>query len=202
MRNLSLLHDLRKAASENALVMHYQPVINVADETVRGAEALIRWNHPVYGWLPPNEFIPLIEQSGNISVVTRWALETVSKQYRQWVADGLDLDISVNFSAHDLMDNELPWFIMDILRDSKLPPNKLVAEITEQAMVQDIDNATKVLTRLRDLGIRIAIDDFGTGYSSLSHLKRLPVDELKIDRSFVASPDRKSGRCCNRQHGY
>jgi diguanylate cyclase (GGDEF)-like protein len=186
VRNMALLHDLKAAIQDGALVMHYQPKISVADETVCGVEALIRWDHPTYGWLPPNDFIPVIEQSGNISILTRWVLETVAKQHKKWRKEGLDLSIAVNLSAHDLEDQELPWFIMDILRNQKLPPEKLIVEITEQAMVQDFGNATTVLTRLRDLGIRVSIDDFGTGYSSLSQLKKLPVNELKIDRSFVA----------------
>jgi diguanylate cyclase (GGDEF)-like protein len=186
VRNMALLHDLKTAIQEGALIMHYQPKINVADETVCGVEALIRWDHPTYGWLPPNEFIPIIEQSGNISILTRWVLETVAKQHKQWREQGLDLSIAVNLSAHDLEDHELPWFIMDILRSQKLPPEKLIVEITEQAMVRDFGNAITVLNRLRDLGIRVSIDDFGTGYSSFSQLKKLPVNELKIDRSFVA----------------
>ena len=187
VRNMTLLHDLLSAVTDNSLIMHYQPKINVADETVCGVEALIRWDHPTYGWLQPNEFVPIIEQSGNISILTRWALEAVAEQYDVWLGEGLDLDIAVNLSAHDIQDHELPWFIMDILRNHKLPPEKLIVEITEQAMVLDFSNATTVLTRLRDLGIKISIDDFGTGYSSLSQLKKLPVDELKIDRSFIAA---------------
>jgi diguanylate cyclase (GGDEF)-like protein len=185
VRNMTLVRDLRSAVQDNSLVMHYQPKIDVTDESVCGVEALVRWNHPTYGWLPPNDFIPVIEQSGNISILTRWALETVACQHKKWLDEGLDLKVAVNLSAHDLQDNELPWFIMDTLRNHRLPPEKLVLEITEQAMVQDINNAITVLTRLRDLGIKISIDDFGTGYSSLSQLKKLPVDELKIDRSFV-----------------
>ncbi len=186
VRNMALVRDLRSAVQNDSLVMHYQPKIDVTDESVCGVEALIRWNHPTYGWLLPNDFIPIIEQSGNISLMTRWALETVARQHQKWLDEGLDLKIAVNLSAHDLQDNELPWFIMDTLRNHHLPPEKLILEITEQAMVQDINNAITVLTRLRDLGIKISIDDFGTGYSSLSQLKKLPVDELKIDRSFVA----------------
>jgi diguanylate cyclase (GGDEF)-like protein len=186
VRNMALVHDLKTAIQDGALVMHYQPKINVADETVCGVEALVRWDHPTYGWLPPNDFIPVIEQSGNISILTRWVLETVAKQHQQWRDEGLDLSIAVNLSAQDLEDQELPWFIMDILRSKKLPPEKLIVEITEQAMVQDFSNATTVLTRLRDLGIRVSIDGFGTGYTSLSQLRKLPVNELKIDRSLVA----------------
>jgi EAL domain-containing protein (putative c-di-GMP-specific phosphodiesterase class I) len=136
--------------------------------------------------LLPAEFIPIVEQAGNISLITRWALEAASRQHKGWLSRGLDLPIAINFSSQDLLDQDLPWFVMDILRTSEMEPGKLVVEITEEAMVRDFGGAATVLQRLRDLGIRIAIDDFGTGYSSLSQLKQLPVDELKIDKSFVA----------------
>jgi diguanylate cyclase (GGDEF)-like protein len=185
VKNLTLLRDLRQAIRTDQLQLHYQPKIRVADETVCGVEALVRWNHPSYGLLSPAQFIPVIEQAGNISLITRWALECAARQYQTWCAQGLDLHIAINFSSQDLLDQDLPWFVMDILRANGMPAQKLVVEITEEAMVREFGTAATVLKRMRDLGIRIAIDDFGTGYSSLSQLKQLPVDELKIDRSFV-----------------
>lgn len=190
LRNMMLLTDLRRAVDQNELRLHYQPKISLADDTVCGAEALIRWDHPKYGWLTPDKFIPIIEQSGNISLITRWALQTAARQYSEWKVEGIDISIAVNFSAHDMQDENLPWHIMDALREGAMPPDKLIAEITEEAMVRDFDTSITVLHRLRDLGVRISVDDFGTGYSSLSKLKKLPVRELKIDRSFIAQlPD-------------
>ncbi len=185
-RNMTLLQDLRRAADENEFRMHCQPKIHLATEKVCGVEALIRWEHPVYGWLPPDEFIPLIEHSGNISILTRWALEHAIKQQAQWSAKGFDIVMAVNLSSQDLLDADLPWFIIDLIKHYQLSPQKLLVEITEEAMVRDFANAIAVLERLHDLGIKIAIDDFGTGYSSLEQLKHLPVDQLKIDKSFVA----------------
>ncbi len=185
VRNMTLLQDLRRAVDADELELHYQPKIAVADETVCGAEALVRWQHPEYGFLSPIEFIPIIEQSGNIGLLTHWALQTAAREYVEWRQAGFDLSIAINFSAQDLHDPNLPWRVMDVLRARDMPPSKLVIEITEEAMVRDFEHATTVLRRLRDLGIMISIDDFGTGYSSLSQLKNLPVGELKIDRSFI-----------------
>jgi EAL domain-containing protein (putative c-di-GMP-specific phosphodiesterase class I)/GGDEF domain-containing protein len=190
VRNMTLLQDLRRAVDENELQLHYQPKIVIDDESICGAEALVRWQHPDYGWLTPDKFVPIVEKSGNIAMLTHWVIETAARQYQQWRKAGLDLSIAINFSAHDIQDQNLPWQIMDALRLSEMPANKLIAEITEEAMVLDFGDARTVLRHLRDLGIRISIDDFGTGYSSLSQLKNLPVNELKIDRSFIAQlPD-------------
>lgn len=184
--NMTLLQDLRRAVENDELQLHYQPKIAVPNETVCGVEALVRWNHPTYGWLPPAEFIPILEKAGSISLLTRWALEKAAQQNNVWQQAGIELTVAVNFSALDLLDTDLPWFVTDTLRDYSMPAEKLIIEITEEAMVRDFSNATTVLGRLRDLGIRISIDDFGTGYSSLSQLKMLPVNEMKIDRSFIA----------------
>lgn len=186
VRNLNLLQDLKRAAQENELQLHYQPKIALHDVSVCGVEALVRWQHPEYGWLPPGEFIPMIEKSGNILILTRWVIEQAGKQLAIWDSEGLDLSIAVNLSANDLLDEELPWFVMDVVRKHQLNPKRLVLEITEEAMVEDFGKVNSALERLHDLGLTISIDDFGTGYSSLSQLKRLPVQELKIDRSFIA----------------
>lgn len=185
VRRLTILGDLRRAVRHEELRLFYQPKIALADGAVCGVEALVRWDHPKLGRLSPAEFIPIAEQSGNISILTRWALTAASRECRLWLEEGLDLTVSVNLSAHDLLDKDLPWFVLDVLRNHDLSPRHLVAEITEEGVVRDFVNATMLLQRLRELGIRISIDDFGTGYSSLAQLRNLPVDELKIDRSFV-----------------
>jgi diguanylate cyclase (GGDEF)-like protein len=194
VRRLSIIGDLRRAVRHDELRLFYQPKITLADGQVCGAEALVRWEHPRLGWLSPAEFIPIAEQSGNISILTRWALTAAARECRRWLEKGLDVPVSVNLSAHDLLDRDLPWFVLEALRNHGLAPKYLVAEITEEGLVRDFENATLILQRLRDFGIRISIDDFGTGYSSLGQIRNLPVDELKIDKSFVtelpeSSPD-------------
>jgi diguanylate cyclase (GGDEF)-like protein len=189
-RQLAILGDLRRAVRHDELKLYLQPKIALGSGAVCGAEALVRWDHPTFGWLPPNEFIPVAEQSGNISLITRWALTTAVRECRLWLEEGLDLPVSVNLSTRDLLDQNLPMFILELLRDHDLSARYLIVEVTEEALVRDFAHASLVLQCLRDIGVRISIDDFGTGYSSLAQIKRLPVDELKIDRSFVMSlPD-------------
>jgi len=185
VRRLAILGDLRRAVRQEELKLYVQPKINLADRSICGAEALTRWDHPTYGILPPSEFIPIAEKSGNISLITEWAITTSIRECRLWREEGLDLPISVNLSGHDLLDPKLPGFIAATLKDHDLDPMYLMLEITEQALLHDFDRAAATLNDLHDLGIRIAIDDFGTGHSSFAKIKHLPVDELKIDRSFV-----------------
>ena len=185
MRQLAILADLRRAARHDELRLYLQPKIRLADGRICGAEALVRWQHPVFGFLTPDQFIPLAEKSGNISLITNWALTAAVRECRLWLEEGLDLPVAVNLSSRDLQNRDLPCFVLALLRDHDLAARNIVLEITEQAVVRDFQRATLVLECLRDLGIRIAIDDFGTGYSSLAQIKHLPVDELKIDRSFV-----------------
>ncbi len=193
VRRLSILGDLRRAVRQDELQLVYQPKITLADGQVCGAEALLRWDHPRLGRLSPGEFIPIAEQSGNISILTRWALNAAVRECRRWLEEGLDVPVSVNLSAHDLIDKDLPWFVLDLLRHHDLAPHYLITEITEEGLVRDFGNATVVLQLLRDLGVRISIDDFGTGYSSLAQIRNLPVDELKIDKSFVTQlPDNRA----------
>ena len=184
-RQLAILGDLRRAVRHDELKLYLQPKVALRSRTVCGAEALVRWDHPAFGWLQPGEFIPVAEQSGNISLITRWALTAAVRECRLWLEEGLDLSVSVNLSTRDLLDQNLPMFILELLRDRDLAARHLILEITEEALVRDFGHASLVLQCLRDLGVRISIDDFGTGYSSLAQIKRLPVDELKIDRSFV-----------------
>lgn len=185
VRQLAILADLRRAARHDELRLYLQPKIRLADGRICGAEALVRWQHPVFGFLTPDQFIPLAEKSGNISLITNWALTAAVRECRLWLEEGLDLPVAVNLSSRDLQNRDLPCFVLELLRDHDLPARNLALEITEQAVMRDFQRATLVLECLRDLGIRIAIDDFGTGYSSLAQIKHLPVDELKIDRSFV-----------------
>ncbi|HEX6179559.1 MAG TPA: EAL domain-containing protein, partial [Thermoanaerobaculia bacterium] len=185
LRRLAILSELRNAIAHDELTLHYQPKIDVrSDETVH-AEALVRWRHPVHGVLGPDEFIPLAEQSGNIGMITKWVLKRAIADCGEWNAAGLNLTVAVNLSALDLFDVKLPAYIDGLLADAKLPPSRLVLEITESAIMKDPAYALRTLNELKERGMTLAIDDYGTGYSSLSHLKRLPVDELKIDKSFV-----------------
>jgi EAL domain-containing protein (putative c-di-GMP-specific phosphodiesterase class I) len=135
--------------------------------------------------MQPDKFIPLAEQSGKIGLITKWVIRKAIAQCAAWRREGLDLTVAVNLSALDLFDSELPTFISGLLSDAELPPAKIVLEITESAVMRDATYAQKILADLKRRGLCLAIDDFGTGYSSLAHLKRLPVDELKIDKSFV-----------------
>lgn len=185
VRHVTLLGDLRRAVRQDELKLFMQPKVNLADGSICGAEALVRWDHPTLGFLPPNEFIPLAEQSGNISMISRWALTASIRECRLWQEEGLNLNVSVNLSGRDLQNADLPCAIAELLRDHDLSARKLVLEITEQALVKDLEDARRVLECLRDLGTKIAIDDFGTGYSSLVQIRNLPVDEVKIDRAFV-----------------
>jgi diguanylate cyclase (GGDEF)-like protein len=185
LRRLSLMMELRQAIAGNQFELHYQPKIDVVTERVVHAEALVRWNHPRHGIMRPDEFIPLAEQSGKISLITKWVIRQAVAQCAQWRRNGLDLTVAVNLSALDLFDSELPTFISGLLAEANLPPAKLLLEITESAVMTDTAYALKILADLKRRGLCLAIDDFGTGYSSLAHLKRLPVDELKIDKSFV-----------------
>jgi diguanylate cyclase (GGDEF)-like protein len=185
LRRLSLMMELRQAIARDELELYFQPKINVVTERVVHAEALVRWNHPQHGVMRPDEFIPLAEQSGKIGLITKWVIRKSIAQCAEWRAQGLDLTVAVNLSALDLFDSELPTFISGLLSDAALPSAKLMLEITESAVMRDAGYAQKVMNDLKRRGICLAIDDFGTGYSSLAHLKRLPVDELKIDKSFV-----------------
>ena len=185
LRRLAILSELRNAIARGELELHYQPKVDVQSDRAVHAEALVRWLHPVHGILRPDEFIPLAEQSGNIGMITKWVLERAIADCGAWNTAGLDLTVAVNLSALDLFDAKLPAYIDELLAAANLPPSKLVLEITESAVMKEPARALATLDDLKRRGMSLAIDDYGTGYSSLSHLKRLPVDELKIDKSFV-----------------
>jgi diguanylate cyclase (GGDEF)-like protein len=184
-QHLSLLGELRRAVESAELRAYYQPKIGLASGRVGGVEALVRWRHPTRGLVPPDEFMPYAEQTGFIRVITRWMLAVTLRQCGRWAADGMPLQVAVNISARDLMSRDLPQLVNDLLHNHRVPPDLVCLEITESSFMEDPEHALATLRALHGLGVRLAIDDFGTGFSSLAYLKRLPVDELKIDRAFV-----------------
>jgi len=186
---LGLLGELKSAIEHGDLVLHYQPKVELAQGEVAGAEALIRWQHPIYGLIPPAEFIPMVEHTGNITLVTAWALRNAYAQAQAWKQAGMDLRLAVNISAHDLRNSEFVDGVEQLLDGKKSAGALLAMEVTESAVMEDVDQALAAFKRFRELGITLSIDDYGTGYSSMAQLKRLPVDELKIDKSFVLGVD-------------
>ncbi len=182
---LTLETELRAALAAGALVLHYQPTVDVRSGRADRVEALARWPHPQHGLIPPDQFIPLAEQTGLIVPLTQWVLETALAQCHAWEQAGWTLGVAVNLSMRSLHDPGLPETIAWLLRRYAVPPERLTLEITESALMVDPAQAQAVLLRLTALGVQLAIDDFGTGYSSLGYLKQLPVDAVKIDKSFV-----------------
>jgi diguanylate cyclase len=184
-RRLALLGGLRRAVERDELVLHYQPKADLHTGQVLGAEALVRWQHPAHGLLGPGEFIPLAERTGLIHPLTRWVLDAALRQAAAWRQADHHLSISVNVSTRSLLDREFPDQVADRLTAWQVPATSLVLEVTESAVMADPVLALEILGRLHALGVGLALDDFGTGYSSMAYLKALPVDELKVDRSFV-----------------
>lgn len=184
--HLALESELRRALERDELTLHYQPKVNVAAGHVCGMEALLRWQHPQIGLVPPDRFIPIAEESGLIRPIGAWVLKTACMQNRAWQRQGMRrFPVAVNLSPCQFAEESLLDDIKSALADSGLDPSDLELEITESMVMNDPEQAVNTLRRLKDLGMRIAIDDFGTGYSSLAYLKRFPVDCLKVDRSFV-----------------
>jgi EAL domain-containing protein (putative c-di-GMP-specific phosphodiesterase class I) len=181
--------DLVTALRDDQLIVEYQPIIDLATGQIAGAEALIRWKHPTRGVLPPGEFIPIAEQTGLISDIGDWILQTATGHAATWQPPTHPLYISVNVSPIQLRDRTIVTRVRHALATTGLPPNALMLELTESTLMDDIDHARAILAELKQLGVRIAIDDFGTGYSSLAYLRQLPVDLVKIDRSFVNELD-------------
>jgi len=185
-RRRELEKDLREALPRNQLYLVYQPQISYRDHRVVGVEALIRWQHPEHGMVPPDLFIPLAEQNGTIIAIGEWVLDQACRQLREWHDQGFtDLRMAVNLSTVQLHHSELPRVVNNLLQIYRLPPRSLELEVTETGLMEDISTAAQHLLSLRRSGALIAIDDFGTGYSSLSYLKSLPLDKIKIDKSFV-----------------
>lgn len=182
---LSLMGELRQAVEHDQLTLYYQPKVDLATHRVTHVEALVRWDHPTRGFVSPDQFIPFAEQTGYIKTITRWVADKALAQCAAWRAEGIELAVSVNVSARELILSSLPEMFQGLLEKHGVAPDRLWIEITESAIMDDPNHAIETLDRLHALGIRLSIDDFGTGYSSLSYLKRMPVDELKIDKSFV-----------------
>ncbi|MCD5987396.1 EAL domain-containing protein [Pseudomonas syringae] len=185
-RRRELEKDLRDALPRNQLFLVYQPQISYRENRVVGVEALIRWQHPEHGLVPPDQFIPLAEQNGSIITIGEWVLDQACRQLREWHDQGFtDLRMAVNLSTVQLHHTELPRVVNNLMQIYRLPPRSLELEVTETGLMEDITTAAQHLLSLRRSGALIAIDDFGTGYSSLSYLKSLPLDKIKIDKSFV-----------------
>jgi EAL domain-containing protein (putative c-di-GMP-specific phosphodiesterase class I) len=186
---MSTEHSLHRALERSELMLHYQPVVEVASVRVVGVEALIRWQHPEQGLLAPCRFIPVAEESGLIISIGAWVLEEACNQLSDWnhrsIGDLTASSMEVNLSARQIDDPHIVETVEAILARTGLPPEHLTLEITESALMKDAASALKVLKTLKELGVLLAIDDFGTGYSSLSYLQRFPLDILKVDRSFV-----------------
>ena len=182
---LALMTDLRIALQKNQLELYYQPKVSLLDKSITGFEALLRWKHKKFGDISPGQIIPLAEQTGTINDITKWVLQKAMLQLQEWRKQGINLDISINLSVYSIYDIELIKEVTKILSENIAINHHLILEITESAMMEQPEQAVEVLSRFDKLGVRISIDDFGTGFSSLAYLKRLPVDELKIDKSFV-----------------
>ena len=182
---LRTLHELRIALAENQLVLHYQPKVDLPRDSVPGVESLVRWNHPTRGLLFPNEFLEVAEHGGLMRTLTRVVLELALDQAVLWQDQGRVLTVAVNLSSRSLLDYQLVNVVTRMLADRELPGSALMLEVTEEFLLVDRDRARNVLLRLRAAGVLIAVDDFGTGYSSLAYLRDLPIDELKLDQSFV-----------------
>jgi diguanylate cyclase (GGDEF)-like protein len=182
---LTMESELRQAVESKNFELYYQPKIDIQEGNITGAEALIRWIHDEHGFISPEKFIPLAEQTGLIQPLTEWVLEQALSQCAAWHANNIHIGISVNLSAYSLNDIHLLDTVRHALARAKIEPHWLTLELTETAIMSDADRALTTLSRLNSMGVRLSVDDFGTGYSSLAYLKRFPVDEIKIDKSFV-----------------
>lgn len=182
---LELQASLNSAIQNNELLLHYQPQISLATQEIGGAEALLRWNRGGAEYVSPSDIITVAENTALITPLTAWVFNTALRQHAVFRRAGLDINVSVNFSARNLIEPELPEFVDQALRIWNVPPEKIVVEITESAMIDDEKRSLETLVRLKNVGVKISIDDFGTGYGSMSYLRKFPVDELKIDVSFV-----------------
>jgi diguanylate cyclase (GGDEF)-like protein/PAS domain S-box-containing protein len=193
VNSLTLVAELRRAISERELVLYYQPKAALESGVVTSVEALIRWMHPERGLVLPDSFIPLAQETSLIGPLTLYVIEEALRQSRAWKEQGIELQVAVNLSTRNLLDRSFPDQVADLLRHWDVKPDALELEVTESSMLANPKRAQEVLRELSELGIRLSIDDFGTGYSSLSYLRELPVDEIKIDRSFVIGMAREAG---------
>jgi Amt family ammonium transporter len=189
---LSLEAELREAMVRDQMVLHYQPIVNVDTRGLEGFEALVRWNHPSRGIVPPGKFIPLAEETGIILPLGRWVIAEACRQLGRWqrtIPGAERLSVSVNVSCRQFARDGLVEHVAQVLQETGLDPSCLKIEITESVLMRDTARSISELNRLKALGVRIAVEDFGTGYSSLSYLRQLPIDHLKIDRSFISGSD-------------
>jgi diguanylate cyclase (GGDEF)-like protein len=187
MRRLNVMSEFRHALDSDEIVVYYQPIVGVGDGQVHGCEGLVRWQHPTAGLLAPGAFIPTVEQTGLVGPLTRLVLARCVAECAEWRRSGLELTVSVNLSVRNLLDRSLPGDIERLLDTHGLPASALQLEITESMLMSDPDRALSTVTRLSALGVGVSVDDFGTGYSSLAYLRRFPIDELKLDRSYVSA---------------
>jgi diguanylate cyclase (GGDEF)-like protein len=194
-RRLSLEARLRKAIKRDELLLHYQPKVDIRTGDIKGVEALLRWHHPDKGIIPPNRFIPLAEETGLIIPIGEWIFNTAIEHLTQWHKSGkIPIGMAINLSSIQFQNHMMPAFFERIIDRCGIDPQLLTLELTESILMDDIENNIEMMKRLKDRGLILSIDDFGTGYSSLSYLRRLPIDELKIDRSFIVNVfhDKKS----------
>jgi EAL domain-containing protein (putative c-di-GMP-specific phosphodiesterase class I) len=185
LARLTIATELREAIRTDQLLVHYQPQADVATGWIRGAEALIRWQHPERGLLAATDFIPAAERSGQITEIGRFVLAASTRQWQRWNSQGIKLEIAVNLAPIDFLDVSLPGEITALLVEHKMPPEYLLLEITERTLLAGEQRVRKVLKELNRIGVRLAIDDYGTGYSSLATLRQLPIQQVKLDRCFV-----------------
>jgi Amt family ammonium transporter len=192
METINMEAELREVLANEGLTLHYQPIVSIADESLEGFEALVRWEHPLRGMIPPDRFIPLAEETGLIVDLGKWVIREACRRLKTWqdtLALARPLSMSVNVSIRQFARPGLVEHVMEVLRHYDLNPACLKIEVTESVIMQDADRSIIELNRLRSFGVNIAIDDFGTGYSSLSYLRRMPIDHLKIDRSFISGSE-------------
>ncbi len=187
LRKIKIVGDFPQALRDGELKLVFQPKLDLKSGDIYGVEALVRWEHHELGLLPPDQFVGAIEQAGGIAQLTRWALRAAAERCAAWRALGVRLELSVNISVDDLVDEYLPYFLLEVAHEHRLDPGQLTLEITESAIMHNVNKSLAVANCIHELGFRIAVDDFGTGHSALAQLKRLPVDELKIDKAFVGA---------------
>ncbi len=182
---LALTHQLRHAIEQDELRLYFQPVVSFATGRLTHVEALVRWQHPEHGMLPPDQFVPLAEQIGLINALSAWVIDAALRQCAVWRQANQPVSVSINLSARNLHDPQLPQAIVRLLEKHGVPPEQLTIELTESMIMGEPARALETLSQLNQMGVGLSIDDYGTGYSSLAYLKRLPMHELKIDKSFV-----------------
>jgi EAL domain-containing protein (putative c-di-GMP-specific phosphodiesterase class I) len=184
-RRFQLVTQFRQAVEQGRIIVHYQPKVNLAERELVGVEALVRWMHPEFGLVSPAEFVEAIEATGSIDILLGHVLDIVLQQLRDWTARGIRITAAVNLSVRNLLAENFAGMVADALQRHQVPAELLTFEITESSVMADPEHSLPVLRSLHGMGIGLSVDDFGTGYSSLAYLRRLPIDEIKIDRSFV-----------------